>query len=128
MRIILILKMANKIIPYRKDLKPLARLLRKNQTEAEKLLWSVLRKKSLGVEFHRQVPILDYIVDFYCHEIGLAIEVDGSIHETQFLEDSKRAEKIESYGVVFVRFTNEEVLSNLRIVANTIRNEIEQLR
>ena len=120
--------MANKIIPYRKDLKPLARLLRKNQTEAEKHLWGVLRRKVLGVEFHRQVPILDYIVDFYCHDIGLAIEVDGSIHNTQFLEDSKRAEEIESYGVVFVRFINEEVLSNVKNVSNTIRNEIEQLR
>ena len=120
--------MANKIIPYRKDLKPLARLLRKNQTEAEKHLWGALRRKALGVEFHRQVPILDYIVDFYCHDIGLAIEVDGSIHNTQFLEDSKRAEEIEYYGVVFLRFTNEEVLSNVKNVSNTIRNEIEQLR
>ena len=120
--------MPNKIIPYWKDLKPLARLLRKNQTEAEKLLWSVLRRKSLGVEFHRQVPLLDFIIDFYCHEIGLAIEVDGSIHETQFFEDAQRAEKIESYGVTIMRFTNDEVQSDVEHVLLKIREKLEQLQ
>ena len=76
--------MANKIIPYRRDLKKRAQELRKNQTQAELELWELISKKRLGVEFHRQVPMLDYIVDFYCHEIGLAIELDGSSHDNNF--------------------------------------------
>lgn len=81
----LYLKMSNKIIPYKPELKFFARQLRKNSTLSEVLLWNKIRKRALGVQFHRQVPMLDYIVDFYCHEIGLAIEVDGKIHEHQFL-------------------------------------------
>lgn len=60
--------MANKIIPYRSDLKFLARELRKNSTLAEVILWQSIKKRALGVQFHRQVPMVNYIVDFYCHE------------------------------------------------------------
>ena len=118
--------MSNKIIPYRSDLKELARSLRKNQTEAEKHLWDAIRRKKLGVEFHRQVPILDFIVDFYCHEIGLAIEVDGSIHDTQFLEDAHRAGQIEQYGIKILRFTNEAIFKNIKSVLVLIQAEIEE--
>ena len=118
--------MANPIIPYRKDLKERARLLRKNQTVAEKCLWKKLRRRVLGVEFHRQVPLVDYIVDFYCHEIGLAIEVDGPIHDTQFLEDAKRAGRIEEYGVRFVRFSNNKVLNEIDDVIDIIQKEIAE--
>lgn len=70
----------NPIIPYKPELKELARELRKNPTYAEKILWQGIRRKQLGVEFHRQVPIDQFIVDFYCHEIKLAIEVNGISH------------------------------------------------
>ena len=73
--------MRNKIIPYNPKLKLLARELRKNSTLSEVLLWQNIKQRGYGVQFHRQVPMLDYIVDFYCHEIGLAIEIDGSSHE-----------------------------------------------
>ena len=66
----------NDIIPYRPHLREYARELRNNPTEEEKILWKHLRKKQiLGYQFHRQVPLLDYIVDFYCHELKLAITV-----------------------------------------------------
>lgn len=116
--------MRNKIIPYRSDLKLRARELRKNPTKAEALLWDNIRKKSLGVEFHRQVPILDYIPDFYCHEIGLAIELDGSSHKSKFWEDAKRQGRIESYGVHFLRFSNEEVFWDIEDVIETIKDFI----
>lgn len=64
-------------------LKQLARELRKNSTLSEVLLWDELNKKKLGFEFHRQVPIKNYIVDFFCHELMLAIEVDGSSHDSE---------------------------------------------
>jgi len=71
----------NTIIPYRKELKSLARKLRKNSTLSEVLLWIEIKNKQLeGFQFHRQVPMLDYIVDFYCHELKLVIEIDGDSH------------------------------------------------
>ena len=104
----------------------MARELRKNMTPSEKIIWEAIRKKSLGVEFHRQVPILNYIVDFYCHEIGLAIEIDGTIHDHNFLEDAERQGKMEKNGVRFLRFSNDEVLNNLDSVLKVIRNYIEE--
>lgn len=72
--------MKNRIIPYNPRLKELARNLRKQGILSEVLLWKHIQKKSLGVEFHRQVPLDEYIVDFYCHELMLAIEIDGNSH------------------------------------------------
>lgn len=118
--------MANKIIPYNKSLKLRARELRKNMTSAEVLVWENIRKKSLGVEFHRQVPMLNYIVDFYCHEIGLALEIDGKIHDNNVLEDSKRQNEIEKYGVSFLRFTNKEVFSDMESIKKKILNYINE--
>lgn len=73
--------MPNKIPPYNPKLKELARQLRKNMTLGEVLLWQEIRNRKLGVQFHRQVPIKEYIVDFYCHELLLVIEIDGSTHD-----------------------------------------------
>ena len=118
--------MANPIIPYNKHLKAIARELRKNSTPAEKVLWSHIRRKALGIEFHRQVPLLLYIVDFYCHEIGLAIELDGSIHESQFLEDSERQESLEKWGVKFLRFSNQQIFSEIDDVIQTINEFVKE--
>ncbi|HET8802989.1 MAG TPA: endonuclease domain-containing protein [Aequorivita sp.] len=104
----------------------MARELRKNMTLAEKMIWEKIRKKSLGVEFHRQVPILNYIVDFYCHEIGLVLEIDGNIHSHNFLEDVERQGKMEKYGLHFLRFSNEDVLNNIEFVLSVIRNYIKE--
>ena len=73
----------NPIIPYNPKLKERARDLKKNATFAEKILWIAIRRKQLGFEFHRQVPIDQYIVDFYCHELMLVIEVDGISHNDE---------------------------------------------
>jgi len=119
----------NKIIPYRKDLKILARKLRKESTLAEVLLWCELRNKQvLGFQFHRQVPILDYIVDFYCHELCLAIEIDGESHsiETIALNDVNRQKRLESEGVRFLRFDDLDVKQNMGTVVNYIINWIEK--
>ncbi|MEZ4778924.1 MAG: DUF559 domain-containing protein [Flavobacteriaceae bacterium] len=119
--------MVNKIIKYRNDLKEKAQELRRNQTSAEKCLWQLIRKKSMGVEFHRQVPILDYIVDFYCHEIGLIVEVDGPSHEESFLEDSKRQERLEKEGLRLLRFKNEMIYENIEMVISQIELKIKEL-
>lgn len=70
--------------PYNKNLKQASRVLRNNMTDAEKLLWSRLRNKQiLGLQFYRQKPLLNYIVDFYCPAANLLIECDGSQHFTE---------------------------------------------
>lgn len=117
----------NIIIPYEAHLKERARELRKNATVAERLLWQEIRSKRLGVEFHRQVPIDRFIVDFYCHELMLAIEIDGITHnsDTAYQKDLERQTKIETFGVLFLRFFDHDVRENLQGVVMRIRNWIE---
>src|SRR5687767_14884705 len=107
--------MPNNVILYKKHLKQLARKLRNESTLSEVLLWKQIRGKALGVEFHRQVPIDCYIVDFYCHELKLVIEIDGSSHEGKdaMLYDKARQEKLEERGLTFIRFDDREVKSNI---------------
>ncbi|WP_172916253.1 endonuclease domain-containing protein [Capnocytophaga canimorsus] len=120
--------MNNKIIPYNPKLKEFARTLRKNSTLSEVLLWKQIKNKVLGVEFHRQVPMLEYIVDFYCHELKLAIEVDGNIHDFSYLEDAQRQGEIEKYGVKFIRFSNEEIKYNMFGVILALDEKIRELQ
>ena len=119
--------MPNTIIPYNPELKFLARQLRKNSTLAEIILWKSIRERAFGVQFHRQVPMLSYIVDFYCHEIGLAIEVDGSSHDFRYFYDAGRQGQLEAYGVKFLRFTNDEVKKNLFSVLLVIEEKVNAL-
>ena len=119
--------MRNKIIPYNPELKLRARQLRKNSTLPEILLWQKIKKRALGVQFHRQVPMLNYITDFYCHEIGLAIEIDGSSHDHSFLYDAKRQGELEAKGVKFLRFSNNEVLQNMFSVLLVIEEKVKEL-
>ncbi|HCD51164.1 MAG TPA: DNA methylase [Balneolaceae bacterium] len=120
--------MANKILPYNPDLKILARELRKNGTLSEILLWNQLKRKKFGFEFHRQVPIKNFIVDFYSHELMLAIEVDGSSHdsENQLILDEKRQQEIEQLGVRFIRIDDLEVKTNLDGVIQYISAQIDE--
>lgn len=100
----------------------LARNLRGNLTYAEVLLWKKIRKKSLGHQFHRQVPMLKYIVDFCCHELMLAIEVDGKVHEHPevSVSDLDRQQELETYGVQFLRFDNIEIKQDIDSVVQVI--------
>ncbi len=91
--------MKNDIIPYNSKLRDYARRFRKNSTLSEIILWKHIKNKALGVEFHRQVPMLNFIVDFYCHELKLAIEIDGESHEFKYEYDAKRQGSLEQYTV-----------------------------
>jgi len=119
--------MKNKIIPYNPKLKEYARLLRKNSTLSEVLLWQQIKNKALGVQFHRQVPMLDYIVDFYCHELMLAIEIDGDSHLYKYEYDIKRQGELEKEGVVFLRFTDLEIKRNMFSVGITLEQVVQEL-
>ena len=110
------------ILPYTPEAREKAKM-----TKSEKVFWEGIRKEQLHIRFYRQFPILDYIVDFYCKEIGLAIEIDGKSHQNRFLEDSHRQERIETLGVRFLRFTNKEVLEDLDNVLQELKNTIENL-
>jgi very-short-patch-repair endonuclease len=110
----------NKIILYNPSLKEKARLLRIKCTSSETLLWSKIRRKSFGFEFHRQVPIDEYIVDFYCHELRLAIEIDGSSHDNKYEYDSYRQRKLENLGVRFIRFDDYDVKRNVNDVIRAL--------
>ena len=108
--------MTNKILKYNPKLKALARELRNNSTMAEVLLWRNIKGRSYGYEFHRQVPIDEYIVDFYCHELCLAIEIDGNTHDYNYENDEKRQQKLEKLGITFVRFDDWDVKRNMNDV------------
>ena len=105
----------------------LARNLRKNQTPSEKILWSVLRRKSLfGYKFLRQHPIFYrvknkwiefFIADFYCAELKLIIELDGGIHENHKEYDSERDSKLLNKGIYVVRIQNEELTDIKTVIA-----------
>jgi very-short-patch-repair endonuclease len=91
----------------------LAKELRKDETEAEKVLWSKLNKNQiLGLHFRRQHPINLFIADFYCPRIKLIIEVDGSIHDiTEHQEhDIGRSDILNDFGISVIRFTNEQII------------------
>jgi len=122
--------MMRKIIPYNPDRVAFAKKLRNNMTLAEIALWREVKNKKLGVRFSRQITIDQYIVDFYCKDIQLAIEVDGSIHfeEEQQKKDAKRQKRLESLGVNFIRFNNSDVKNNLDFVLSKIKDKIENLK
>ena len=115
-----------KIIPYDPKLKNLARHLRKNSTLSEVLLWEHLKgRKMNGYAFYRQRPVDRYIVDFFCPELMLAIEIDGSSHDHREERDLERQERLESIGVRFLRFDDLEIKRSLDEVLDVITAWIE---
>ncbi|MEQ9424661.1 MAG: endonuclease domain-containing protein [Cyclobacteriaceae bacterium] len=118
-----------KIIPYNPKLRDLARKLRKDMTLSEVLLWTELRNKQLmGYDFDRQKPIDNYIVDFYCKELMLAIEIDGDSHddEESARNDLKRQERLESLDVRFLRFDDLDVKKRMGWVLDQIEHWIRK--
>lgn len=110
---------------YVVELRELCRVNRKNPTPAELLLWNmVLSKRILGYKFLRQKPIDQFIIDFYCSKLLLAIEIDGGYHLDQKNHDQERDIKLSMIGIKTIRYTNDEVLKTLKLVANNIKQEI----
>ena len=116
-----------KIIPYNPKLKELARKLRKNSTLSEVLLWEQIKnRKLMGCRFLRQKPIDNYIVDFFCPELMLAIEVDGITHDNKADFDKDRQDRLESLGVKFLRFLDIDIKTNLQGVLSMIQRWVEE--
>lgn len=119
-------KSRRKILNYNPALKEKARELRNNSTRTEILLWTFLKGRQLrGYDFHRQKPIDEYIVDFFCSELSLAIEIDGLSHIGKELYDSKRQDRLEQLGVKFLRFKDEDVFYNCDYVIKEIEKWID---
>ena len=115
----------------RSELKERRRELRCNMTDSERRLWNCLRRKQLdGYNFRRQFSIGAYVLDFYCPELHLAIEIDGPSHMTSKAAryDKNRQEEIEFLGFRFIRFTNEQVDREIETVLSAIRERLAILR
>jgi len=107
-----------------------AGLLRKNMTLAELILWKKLKNREiLKVKFRRQHPIDIFIVDFYCHELKLVIEIDGEIHNENGRKeyDLGRTAELEKFGIEVLRFSNDQVIYNVGSVISVIQKRISLL-
>ncbi|USA53391.1 endonuclease domain-containing protein [Acinetobacter sp. C32I] len=103
-----------------------AKTMRSNATEAEHLMWQLLRaKRFMNLKFRRQHVIAPYIVDFYCHELGLVIELDGSQHgaEDAIEYDAERTKFLEALDLKVVRYWNHEILKNTERVLDDLWNK-----
>ena len=108
-------------IHYNAALKEKARWLRNNATLSEVLLWNKLKgKQLLGLDFHRQKPILNYIVDFYCPKLNLIIEVDGISHDYKMEYDQTRQKELENLGLSVIRFQDIEIKKDINNVIQRI--------
>ena len=115
------------MLPYNKNLKNLARDLRKNATDAERRLWSKIRGKQLKeYQFYRQKNIGDYIVDFYCPAAKLIVEIDGGQHyaETNIVKDEARDKFLSDLGFRVLRYSNIDVFKNIEGVVTDIYNHL----
>jgi very-short-patch-repair endonuclease len=114
-----------RMLPYNKRLKPLSRELRSQMTDAELALWSKLRRKQLyNLQFYRQKPLGQFIVDFYCPSARLVIEIDGGQHYTTegTSRDALRDADLNNMGLNVLRFSNLDVLGNINgVIAEIVR-------
>ncbi|MBL0175584.1 MAG: endonuclease domain-containing protein [Ignavibacteria bacterium] len=111
-----------------------ARELRRHQTRAEALFWDQVRNRQLhGLKFYRQHPVFVdedgretfYILDFYCHQVRLGIELDGRIHEHRIDGDRRRTMILKQRGVQVLRFTNDEIEKNMNAVMSTLLSAVD---
>jgi len=108
-------------------LKELARQNRSNQTEAESILWSLIRGNRLGHPFKRQHVIGNFIADFVCLDLRLIVEIDGGYHrqEKQQINDDERTAQLNGMGFKVIRFTNEVVVGNTEDVLRQIKENLK---
>ena len=116
-----------RIFPYNPKLKEYARKLRKDSTFTEILLWNNLKRGQVkGYDFDRQKPIDNYIVDFYCKDLQLAIEVDGESHYGNEEKDEKKDKRLKELGVAVLRFDDMEVRHQLEKVIKQVEEWIDE--
>lgn len=104
-----------------------AQNLRKNATVGERLLWEKLASRQLGAKFRRQHPLYGYIVDFYCTEFRLAVEVDGSSHDGRQLQDGRRDGHLAQHGIRTLRIADLVVRASPDMAAELVRDALFEL-
>ena len=109
-----------KAVRYDRTLRSIAQRLRHELTSAENVLWKCLKGKKVGYKFRRQHTLHGFIVDFYCYELMLVIEVDGGVHEYQKDSDRLRDQTLKQNGYTTLRFGNEDVVLSLPIILEAI--------
>lgn len=117
-------------IQYNTKLKKAATQLRNNSTKAEIKLWTYLKgKQLLGYDFHRQKPIDNYIADFFCNKLMLAIELDGYTHsfEEVYERDKMKEQKLKEIGITVLRYRDDDVMSNIEGVLEDIKGNIKRI-
>jgi very-short-patch-repair endonuclease len=102
-----------------------ARLLRRDMTDVEHLLWARLRREQLGVKFRRQHPFLNYVLDFVCLEWKLVVELDGAQHADAIPYDNQRTKRLNDADYVVLRFWNNQVVEELESVVEEIYRQVE---
>jgi len=117
-------------IPYNRKLVEVARENRKNPTQAEKKMWfKILKSKQFeNYKFLRQKPLNNFIADFYCAKLMLVIEIDGDSHAMQREYDILRSEKLETYGIKVIRYTNYDVMFNIEGVFQNLKEKIKEIK
>ncbi len=116
-------------IQFQDQLQELARQMRRNPTLAEAELWKHLRARKLyGIKFRRQHPFFSFILDFYCKEYKLIIEIDGDSHANRFVHDMLRDQRFQQEGYTILRFTNEDVLYSIQTVLKKITHTVDILK
>ena len=112
----------------KKEIQKNRRLLRSNMTLSEKIVWMYLRKRQMKQRFLRQYSVDNYIIDFYCPKLKIAIEIDGDVHQQvkQKIYDIQRQEYIERLGIKFLRIKNDELFDNPNKAFERIENIIKE--
>ena len=116
------------MLPFNRKLKPLARNLRSNMTDAEQLIWTKVRRKQISVcQFYRQKNIGNYIVDFYCPKAKLIVEIDGGQHYENdgIKKDLERDQYFQLLGFTVLRFSDIDVLKNVNGVVERIQEHLK---
>jgi very-short-patch-repair endonuclease len=114
-------------IYYNPKLKELARQLRNDATKSEVKLWSYLRRDQMhGYDFHRQKPIDEFIVDFFCNKLQLAIECDEYTHEIElgYRRDMKKTKRLNDLGIIVMRFSEQQIMNDIDTVLSAIKDYI----
>ena len=113
---------------YRKDLKEKARVNRKNLNRPEAKLWYEMlsNKKFLGYRFLKQKPVSDYILDFFCSELKLGIEIDGESHDEQKEYDKMRTLNLNKIGIKLIRYSNADIMCNLEGVYFDLEQKVKE--
>ena len=112
----------------KKQIQKRRRLLRSNMTFSEKIVWMYLRKRQMKERFLRQYSVDNYIIDFYCPKLKIAIEIDGDVHEQekQKKHDRVRQEYLEQIGIKFIRIKNDKLFDNPNKAFERIENKIKE--